>query len=162
METKACKQCGRSLSIDNFRKYTPRGKGIYKTKQGYHTLCKHCEAISARAAAAMKSGDQEAIDKLVDYYKSLQDRGLEPATAAARKILGLDVERKVAVTLDDLLSSTTDNSDLIDHCRKVRERLYASAEEATEVHKRLAYRLKETELYEECTNLLDDWYFEED
>lgn len=160
MESKTCKQCGRTLPVDKFRKYVPRGKGIYTTTQGHHTLCKDCEAISARAANAMKTGNQEVIDKLTAYYKSLQDRGLAPVTAAARRLLGMDVANK-STDLDSLLTSTTTSSALDDHCRKVRERLYSSVDEADRAHRRLADRLKEAGLYEEITNLLDEWYLED-
>lgn len=164
---KTCKQCGRELSVDNFRRYAPRGRGIYKTTQGYHTICKSCEAISVKAAAALSSNDTATIDKLTDHYKALQSRGLAPATKPAKQLLGVATERsKRTNKLDDLLAEVTcgNTAELYNHCELVRNRGYASATEADEAHKRLASQLKQLDedLYAEITDLVDDWYMEED
>lgn len=163
---KTCKQCGRYLPIDEFRKYVPRGKGIYKTSQGHHTICKTCEAISARASTALSKNDAETIEMLREHYKVLQSRGYEPVTAPAKRILGVDtvVERARRDTLADMLSMTqgVGESELDRHCRLVRQRGYESAEAADAAHRRLADELKtyNHDLYEEITELVDDWYME--
>lgn len=164
---KVCKQCGRDLPIGEFRKYVPRGNGIYKTTQGHHTLCKNCEKISQRAAHALNKGDEETIEKLRAHYKLLQQRGLEPVTAPARKLLGVDDTRKSKRrdSLDDLLNATQGaaESELEKHCRLVRQRGYESFEAADAAHRRLATELQHTmpDVYEEINNLMDDWYMEE-
>ena len=163
---KTCKQCGRYLPIDEFRKYVPRGRGIYKTTQGRHTICKTCESISARASTALSKGDEATISKLRDHYKILQDRGYEPATAPARRILGVDItpEKRQRNTLDDMLSITqgVGESEIDKHCRLVRQRGYKSFEEADAAHRRLAAELQHAmpDVYEEINNLMDEWYIE--
>ncbi len=169
---KTCKQCGRTLPVDSFRKYSPRGKGIYRTAQGHHTICKDCEAISARAATAIRNGDGEAIKKLSDHYRSLQGRGFEPVTKPARQLLGVDSPKpRRRDTLDALLSSVSSYQEsshmdeaLQRHCDLVRTRGYESAAEADEAHRLYAESLKQLDedLYTEITDLVDDWYMEED
>lgn len=160
---KQCKQCGRRLSVDNFRKYKPRGKGIYNTTQGYNTICKDCESISNRVVTALNKGNQEMLDKLSEHYQRLLDKGLPPVTAAPRRLLGLDKAEctKPDSSLDALLSSVQAESEVDKHCRLVRSRGYASIDEAQTVHRQLETQLKESGHYEELTELLDDWYFEE-
>lgn len=163
--SKTCKQCGRELPIDKFRKYTPRGAGVRCTSQGYHTICKDCEAISNRAAAALKRNDEETLAKLRQHYKILQDRGLPPVTAAARKVLGEDTApQENKKTLDNLLAQVSGlgESELDLHCRLLRERRYASVDEAYERHKVLVPQLTEAGLYAEATELLEQWFDEED
>lgn len=163
---KVCKQCGRDLPISEFRKYVPRGNGVYKTTQGHHTLCKNCEKISQRAAHALNKGDEETLEKLRAHYRLLQERGLEPATAPARKLLGVDNtgKPKRRDSLDDLLSVTqgASESELDKHCRLVRQRGYESFEEADAAHRRLAVELQHAmpDVYEEINNLMDEWYME--
>ena len=164
---KVCKQCGRDLPIESFRKYAPRGTGVYNTTQGYNTICKDCESISRRAAGALRRGDAAMIAKLTEHYKVLQERGLEPVTAPAKKLLGVDTAKRTAnrSNLDDILSSVqgTNESDLERHCRLVRQRGYSSFEEADAAHRRLADELRATNpaLYGEISDLLDEWYMEE-
>ena len=170
---KVCKQCGRLLPIENFRKYAARGRGVYNTKQGYYTICKQCESISNRTAAALSKGDEATISLLTEHYQVLADRGLPPVTAAAKRLLGYtDVNKPKTDRLSDLLASvrgvaapTTDSSvatesALDKHCRLVRTRGYASIEEAEAVHKELLDQLRDAGLYEEINDLLDEWYME--
>lgn len=159
--TKVCKQCGRTLPVDNFRKYTPRGKGIYNTTQGRYTICKDCESVSNRTNTALKNGDNAAIEKLREHYAMLMDRGFPPVTAPAKRILDLvDDYWPKDTKLDQLLDSFKHESELEAHCRLVRTRGYASFDEADEVHRRLDAELRESGLYEEITDLLDEWYME--
>lgn len=166
---KICKQCGRNLPIEEFRKYVPRGNGIYNTTQGRHTLCKNCEKISARAAAALNKNDVEAIEMLREHYTLLQAHGLPPVTAPARKLLGVDDKPKADKHSDlaSLLGATQaavsgGESEIDRHCRLVRQRGYASAEEADAAHRRLADALRAHDqgVYEEITELVDEWYME--
>ena len=162
---KRCKQCGRELPVSRFRRYKSRGAGVRNTNTGYNTLCRDCESISNRAAAALKRGDEDTLSKLRTHYKALQDRGLPPVTASARRVLGEDVAVSRGVdTLDSLLAqvSGVGESDISRHCRLLRERAYSCVDEAYEVHKTLVARLTEAGLYEEANELLEDWFDEED
>ena len=165
---KTCKQCGRYLAIEEFRKYKPRGNGVYNTTQGYNTICKNCEAISSRASVALSKNDGATIQQLTEHYKLLQSRGFEPVTAPAKRLLGVDTTKQAAsrrATLRDLLDITQGNNEteLERHCRLVRQRGYASFEEADAVHRRLAGELSRLgpDVYEEINNLMDDWYLED-
>lgn len=179
---KVCKQCGRLLPIENFKKYAARGRGVYATKQGHYTICKQCESISNRAAAALSKGDEATISLLTEHYQMLADRGLPPVTAAAKRLLGYtDISRPKSDRLSDLLASvrgdsvtmraaaarpveseseSESESELDKHCRLVRCRGYASVEEAEIVHKELIGQLRDAGLYEEINDLLDEWYME--
>jgi hypothetical protein len=169
--TKVCKQCGRELRVDHFRPYVPRGRGVYKTTTGRSTLCKDCESISSRAAAALKRNDEKTIEKLHHYYQALSDRGFPPVTSAARKILGVDTDDGSKSNLDSLLgevlsagSKSPDKirADIEVHCRLLRERGYACADEAYEAHKRLIPCITDTTLLSELNELIEDWYDDED
>ena len=158
---KQCKQCGRMLSVDNFRKYKPRGRGIYNTTQGCHTICKQCESISNRVVTAMNKGDNELLDKLRKHYQDLSNRGLPPVTAAARRLLGIEGSKESkSADIDSLLASVQESA-VETHCRLVRARGYASVDEAQVKHRELTEQLQVAGYYEEITELLDDWYFEE-
>ena len=165
---KICKQCGRKLPVDSFRKYTPRGNGTYKTTQGCYTICKDCETISARAAAALRKGDQAVIDKLRAHYETLRNRGLEPVTKPAKQLLGVDTQESKYAALDDLLTAVgaidpVYSDDLMKHVNMVRTRGYESAEAADYMHRtHYASQLKliDEELYAEITELVDAWYLE--
>lgn len=161
---KQCKQCGRVLNVDSFRKYKSRGKGIYNTTQGCYTICKQCESISNRVVTAINKGDQEVLDKLREHYRRLINKGLPPVTAAPRRLMGLttdDNRKKCVDSLDDLLCDVQSESEVDKHCRLVRSRGYVSLDEAQQVHRQLEQQLKECDYYEELTELLDEWYFED-
>lgn len=154
---RVCKQCGQELDESCFRKTKSRSTGRYQTNTGYSTLCKGCESLNQRAYAALKSGNLEAQEKLRAHYQRQWDElGLPPVTAAARRLLGLE----------DPADRPESNKVLVDadlriHAAKVRDRTYSTVEEADAVHRQLTDRLQAAGLYEETTNLLDDWYMDE-
>ena len=164
---KTCKQCGRLLPEESFRKYPARGRGVYKTEQGRYTICLECEAISRRADYAMKKGDAVTIDKLRTHYQALMDKGFQPATAAAKKLMGLQNEfkpgRRSAATLDNLLTSVSGpNNILNDLVDKIEKRQFANADEAYEAHKPHIAQLRAAGRLEYVTELIEAWYDEED
>ena len=158
---KTCKQCGRTLPLESFRPYVPRGRGVYSTTTGRNTICKDCESLSSRAASALRRGDTEAIEKLTRYYKVLQERGYEPVTAPAKRLLGIVVKPGSRSNLDNAIQAMLGDSDVQLHYKKVQERSYASFDEADRVHKELTERLKQAGLYEVVNDLMDDWYMED-
>lgn len=155
---KKCKQCGRMLEDDQFRPTKSRSRGIYKTtKLGSSSICRSCESLNVRAHKALKDGDEAAIEKLRTHYQKLHGIGLPPVTAAAKKLLGIvsptdGRETNKALNYD---------YDVLVHAEAVRNRIYSSVDEADEVHKRLAERLKEAGLYAEISDLLDEWFMDE-
>lgn len=104
METKKCKQCGRLLEMEAFRKYTPRGNGVYNTVQGRHTVCKECEGFNAKInklykASSITDEQQRLLDKAAKFYIELHNRGLEPKGAYAAFIVGKEMStRKPSAT----------------------------------------------------------------
>lgn len=179
---KACKQCGRDLDIERFRKYKPRGRGAYETSTGYYTICKDCESISNRAAAALKKGDEETLKLLREHYQTLSDKGLPLVTAAARRVLGVDdvvghnstfvgLLQRVSGRGGDGLAHDSDtvllNNDMPDielskHCEKIRNREYTCADDAYEAHRRLTARFSSEELLSEMNALIEEWYDDEE
>lgn len=168
---KTCKQCGRDLPVDSFRPYAARGRGIYNTKQGRNTICKECESISSRCAAAIKKGDEALLDKFKSHYAALQERGYEPVTAPAKKLLGIVdnsagtgastiAHRRRTKSLDDLMSGVLGISETQVHLDKLRSRSYLTFEEAEQTHLKLESSLRATGLYEEASDLLDAWFME--
>ena len=118
--------------------------------------------MSSRAAAAIKKGDQEAIDKFTWYYKTLQERGYGPVTAPAKKLLGIvDTKSTRTNSLDDAMNNILGISELQVHLKKLRDRSYASFDEAEDTHKRLESQLRSTGMYEEATDLIDEWFLED-
>lgn len=165
--TKICKQCGRELPLESFRKYAPRGRGVYKTEQGHYTICLECEAISRRADYAMKRGDEVAIDKLRNHYQALQDKGYPPATSAAKKLMGVRNEFKPGhrdtSSLDNLLASVSGVVDAtIELVDKIENRKFNSADEAYEAHKPHIAALRQSGKLDYVTELIEAWYDEED
>lgn len=169
--SKQCKQCGRELSINRFRKYPARGRGVYQTSQGYYTICKDCESISSRAAALLKkekerctADDLKNLGLLKEHYRMLEAKGLPPVTAAAKRVLyGEDVEVvSKQGSFEDLLAAVSGASEsaLDKHCRLVRCRGYASFDEADKVHKELLAELRQDSRFEEINDLMDEWYME--
>lgn len=98
INTKICKQCGRSLVLSNFRRYYPRGAAAQKQKGaalkvGYNTVCKECEAFNAKVNRIYKSSkrtqeQQKLLDDAAIFYKELASKGLEPKGRYATDILG--------------------------------------------------------------------------
>ena len=155
---KICKQCGRTLDDECFRKTAPRGRGVYKTTQGSSTICRECESLNIRAHTALKkieAGIPVDTSQLRQHYQLLTDMGHPPVTAAARRLMGLE-PLSASKETNTLLA----NTDLLMHIKKIRDRSYASFDEADEAHRRLEDRLKAAGLYEEENELLEVWYDE--
>lgn len=93
---KFCKQCGILLDEDSFRQYVPRGKGIYHTTVGRHTVCRDCENFNARIARLYKTDPTSPkLDEAARLYVDLHNRGLEPVGAYARVVLADREQNKV-------------------------------------------------------------------
>lgn len=152
---KQCKQCGRVLAAQCFRPTRSRSKGIYRTTTGSSTICRECESLNTRAHTAMRRGDEETMNKLRQHYQTLVDAGHPPVTAAARRLMGLEPKDASGET-NALLNQT----ELLTHIAKVRNRAYSSFDEADATHRRLVDRLKEAGLYGEANELLEEWYDE--
>ena len=104
-ESKVCKQCGRRLNIDAFRKYVPRGAGIYDTTVGRHTVCKECENFNQLVNAAYRKPvdkrtqkQNELLEKAKEFYEELHRRGMEPKGRYAADVLGTSKEDKPDAT----------------------------------------------------------------
>lgn len=161
-DMKQCKQCGRMLEDDCFRKTKSRSQGIYKnTSQGTKTICRSCESLNVRAHRAIKENDEETMATLREHYKRLSLAGYPPVTAAARRLLDGVVTAHVTKENELLCHTSRYDAEVLEHAYKVRTRSYDSVDEADKVHRQLESRLKEADLYEEVTNLLDDWYMDE-
>jgi hypothetical protein len=98
-KTKTCVQCGRTLPISSYRPYAPRGKGIYNTTVGHHTVCKECENFNQAVAVAYKSEARTPrqvalLEKAKVLYETLHARGLAPKGRYAADVLGLNKEVK--------------------------------------------------------------------
>lgn len=115
--TKICKQCGRELSIESFRKYPPRGRGAYATKQGHHTICSECEIIERAAMRVINGTDKSGREeKLKEHYARLAHAGHEPITKYARLLMGLEVIEKRGqqkVRVDHILDSFAEKADTL-------------------------------------------------
>ena len=94
---KRCKQCGRTLNIESFRKYPYRGEGKYNnTKQGHYTICYDCEAVERHATRLLKKQENDELtpeltlqmQKVIAHYTTLTKRGLPPVTKNAKLIVG--------------------------------------------------------------------------
>ncbi len=154
---KICKQCGRNLDESCFRPTKSRSRGIYTpSSTGCSTMCRECESLNNRAHAALKRNDEAAIVALKQHYEMLDRMGYPPVSAAARRLLGLEPLNSGRET-NKLMASLS----LREHVMKIRDRLYSSVEEADAEHRRLETQLRDAGLYEEATNLLDDWYMED-
>ena len=110
LNTKTCRQCGRSLTLPNFRRYYPRGAAAQKQKElnvGYNTVCKECEAFNAKVNYIYRSDkrtqeQQKLLDDAAVFYKALADKGLEPKGRYASDIL-VDAHSKRASSYSDSL-----------------------------------------------------------
>lgn len=164
---KQCKQCGMLLNDEAFRKTKTRSKGLYKNlSQGTKTICRSCESLDVRARRAMNEGNEEVCGQLREHYMKLLRAGHPPVTAAAKRILGnayIDAAAQVRSVTSNASLKLTDSYDteVLDHAYKVKNRLYASVDEADKCHRELESRLREADLYEEITDLLDEWYMSE-
>lgn len=157
---KKCKQCGRMLEEECFRKTKSRSNGIYKnTSQGTKTICRSCESLNIRAHRALKDNNEEAMSQLREHYRRLSLAGYPPVTAAAQRLLGSATN---SIRQNEALCHTANyDAEVLEHAYKVQTRSYSSVDEADRIHRQLEDKLREADLYEEITNLLDDWYMDE-
>ena len=106
---KKCVQCGRTLPISSYRQYAPRGKGIYNTTVGYHTVCKECENFNQTVAVAYNSEARTPkqvalLEQAKALYETLHARGLAPKGRYAADVLGLTKEVK-KTSVDNYLAA---------------------------------------------------------
>lgn len=110
VNTKQCKQCGRTLTLPNFRSYYPRGAAAQKVREareagmqppeskvGCSTVCKECEAFNAKVNRIYKldmrtQEQQSLLDEAATFYKALASRGLEPKGRYAADVLSLSTD----------------------------------------------------------------------
>lgn len=157
---KVCKQCGLELDDSCFRQTKSRSTGKNKSKTGTKTICRSCESLNVRAHNALRDNNEEAIAMLREHYQRLLALGHPPVTAAAQRLL--DANAPVRQSNDVLNYTMQYDAEVLEHAYKVRNRQYSSFDEADAVHRRLADKLRKSDLYEEINNLMDDWYMDED
>lgn len=169
METeRRCKQCGQTKDISSYRKNAARGRGVYKTKQGYHRSCKECESINITAIRLEKDPESDPVtyDKLKKYYKALNDMGYGIASAVAGRYLGVDKTGDEAAqggSLLDRLDAVIDMSKDAEHLEainfmsRLRGRMFEGPDEAGVEYESLKPLLNEAGLRDEAAELLDDW-----
>lgn len=100
MNNKICQQCGRELSIENFKPYRSRSKGIRNTNTSRNTLCTECSNFNANMSRIWKIPvDQQTehqkhlLEIAKDLYFELAKRGLKPKGAYCSHVLGTDEAR---------------------------------------------------------------------
>ena len=161
---KMCQQCHRTLDDDQFRQNTSRGAGLRKRKVGARNICRLCESKNAQAHYLMQKMDagesvnEATLGALREHYGRLLDAGYEIVTGAARRLMNLPLQEGGLVVPN--ARQLQGDYDLYEHVGKLRRREYASVDEADKVHRQLSSRLRTAGLYEEATNLLDDWWME--
>lgn len=162
METKICKQCGRALQLDCFVKYPARGRGIYDTKQGHHTVCKECEQVDRIARWLLTHPEDTRLNTIKKHYETLKQRGLPPVTKAAAQLIGHVMLKEGKGRPKSLPKFVLDVQDenVLAHADKVRNRTYSSFEEADAAHRIYTDGLRAAGLYEEINNLMDEWFDE--
>lgn len=125
---KKCKQCGRTLSIEAYRRYTPRGRGIYDTTTGYHTVCKECENFNQTVNSAYSRPEsertpyqQELLVKAKTVYEKLHSSGLEPKGRYAKDILNIHKEttHSTDIYISAMLGESTDS--VVDEFKQLLE-----------------------------------------
>jgi len=172
VDTKQCKQCGRILELDKFRKYSSRSRTKKEGPTGCNTVCKDCESINMKAYNLSRNTnltqqDLEMLDKIKQHYTALMERGYPPVTAAARKLMNYEQPDGPAslVRAERSLSAFGEIANytkvLTEHIQKIKDRSYASFDEADAKHKELVDKLRGAGLYEQATDLLDEWFMEE-
>jgi hypothetical protein len=159
--------------MDAYRRYAARGKGIYKTEQGHHTVCKECENINARAIQLEKTPgkDPELHQQLVDYYQALYDAGLGVASAVAGRYTGQEKPVDDSTrrgSLGDRLTQRTSQlkSRQSDECTNfiqlVRLRQYTNSATAWARYDELKQQLQDAGLRDEAARLIDEWEADEE
>ena len=89
MEMKICKQCGMLKSIEEFRKYIPRGNGVRNTKQGSFIVCRSCEKLARDVKAVLDKGETNFDGLRVMFLRP----GWQPVLKPIRIALGLEEDR---------------------------------------------------------------------
>lgn len=167
---KTCKQCKRTLALDNFRVVKSRSTGKRASTPGVRSVCKYCENMNTQAhnllrdIEAGRHIDEEKLVRVREYYLMLVNAGYTLVHSAPKRLLGISTAASlhrhhkppqhpggVVVTRDMLYS----------HIQKLRDRAYDSFDAAEAAHKCFNKALREAGLYEEANNLIDEW-FEED
>lgn len=166
---KRCKQCLVDKPLDEYALYAPRGKGIYNTKQGHHTICKACESINAMASTAERRGfpREDVKRKLVDYYKLVP--GKLPAVGNRLLCNKVAKPEERTSTLDNELDRlkedtfTTSNSEISVNyiLSKLNARDFDSPDDARDMIDSNIEALKSSGLYAEAMALWDEWDMED-
>lgn len=173
MIEKQCRQCLQVKPYEEYDKYKPRGKGLYKTTQGYHTICRSCERVNSMAMMSERRGftNEDTKQKLIDYY--LRIPGKLPAIG--NRILNVDNVLEAAPqrnnTLDNELSRMCsddykpnirfDRVSIGDVVRKVRNREYDSVDEADKILVDYESEFKQAGVYDTLKELIEDWFMED-
>lgn len=161
-KVKVCQQCHRTLEEDQFRPTPSRGTGLRQRKTGSRNICRSCESkntLAYRYAKRLAEGlpvDEAALLDLKAFYGNLLMAGY-PLPSMGRRLLGIG-EAPAGQTAPP--PERENLAELYGHIYKLRRRSYSSVDEADEVHRQLAGRLRDAKLYEEANNLLDDWFLE--
>lgn len=82
---KICAQCGQNKPLDQFRKYAPRGKGVYNTNVGTYTICRSCEQLGRDVKALMAKGHTD----FTDLGRLFKQPGWVPKLKPIRDALGV-------------------------------------------------------------------------
>lgn len=164
INTKQCKQCGRTMTLPNFRRYYPRGAAAQKrtvqnaeTKVGYNTICKECEAFNAKVNRIYKSDkrtqdQQELLNEAAEFYKKLASRGLEPKGRYATDILAsssVGAPGTVGTTKDSIQEARNFMNSVLVPSTYAKEELVVKGHELLEME-----LTQEPEVYQE---LVDKW-----
>ena len=166
---KTCKQCNRKLDESNFRPVKSRSTGIRKSTPGTRSLCKSCECLNMQAHTINKQleagtpVDQNKLVALKQHYAMLVGAGYPIITAAARRFVALTmpaIQQETPDTGKSTIDAYSDMAVLYKHVAMVKNREYASFDEADEVHTTLVDALRKAGLYEEVNNMMDEWFEE--
>lgn len=177
ISTKRCKQCGRLLSIDAYRKYASRGRGIYETTTGYHTVCRECENFNQQVNKAYNTlvdnrtaKQVKLLDSAKSLYELLASRGCEPKGHYAAVVLSSRSERQATSrermdSAESYLATLLAPPDETDDCAVHVERLFGDDGEVVEecitpVTAQHGYDLLKMELTEEpdvYQEMVDNW-----
>lgn len=157
---KVCKQCRRLLGDECFRPVKSRGTGQRRSTPGVRALCRSCESMNVRAHRLVEQLDKglpvdsDKLQEVRRHYQMLLDARCDLTTAAARRLMGFG-QTKTVDTAD-----TVDLNELYGHIAKLRDRSYASFEEAEAEHQRLIPALRAAGLYAEANDIVDGWFLE--
>lgn len=157
-EQKVCKQCGRNLCVDAYRKYVSRSKGIYNTTTSYHTVCKECENFNQQVNNAytkpieIRTPKQvELLSKAKILYEELHRRGLEPKGRYAAYVLGINIDKSTGSRTDNYFESIMNQSDI------VKESVQANSDEVMNKGNELL-SIELTEEPDVYQAMVDEWH----